>query len=136
MVKPFLSENAIKVKIVDKWCKVLIYLLFHMSSTKKHHFLRFLLDRCWWRHRLPVAPPLIKYTSSCWEDQRLSTKGKILSKYCNITKTLGRGSINPPPPCTTVRGMNLRARPRVNKYRLLTLWFMCLCYLNGDLIQK
>ena len=33
----------------------------------------------------------IKYTSSCWEDQRSSTECKIASKYCNILKTLGRG---------------------------------------------
>ena len=46
-----------------------------------------------------MATP-IKYTSSCWKDHRLSTKGKIVLKYCNISKTLGRGSINthhPPP---------------------------------------
>ena len=50
-------------------------------------------DHCWWRHRPPAAPP--------------STKGKIVSKYCNITKNLGRGPSKnptppPPPPCTTV----------------------------------
>ena len=43
----------------------------------------------------PVAPPPIKYISSCWEDQRLFTEGKIVSKYCNISKPPGRGSINP-----------------------------------------
>ena len=40
----------------------------------------------WWRHRPPAAPPPIKYTSSWYEDQRLSTKGKIISKYYNISK--------------------------------------------------
>ena len=40
-------------------------------------------DHCWWRHRPPAAPPPIKYTSSCREDQRLSTEGKIVSKYYN-----------------------------------------------------
>ena len=66
-------------------------------------------DHCWWRHRPPAASPPIKYTSSCWVDQsrspsRLSTEGKIVSKYCNISKTLWRGSIPipPPAPCTTV----------------------------------
>ena len=59
-------------------------------------------DHCWWRDRPPAAPLPIKYTSSCWEDQRLSTKGKIVSKYCNISKTLRRGTIQPPPPRTTV----------------------------------
>ena len=32
------------------------------------------------------------------QDQRLSTEGKIVSKYCNISKTLGRGSIHNSPP--------------------------------------
>ena len=30
--------------------------------------------------------------------QRLSTNGKVVLKYGNISKTLERGSINPPPP--------------------------------------
>ena len=62
-------------------------------------------DRFWWRHRPPAAPPPIKYTSSCWEDQRLSTEVKIVSKYCNISTTRWRVSNDPPPPpphpCTT-----------------------------------
>ena len=62
-------------------------------------------DHCWWRHRPPAAPPPIKYTSSCREDQRLSTEGKIVSKHCNILKTLG-GAIHPSPPCTTVGVVN------------------------------
>ena len=37
-------------------------------------------------------------TSSSSVDQRLSTEVKIVSKYCNISKTLGRG----PLPCNTV----------------------------------
>ena len=48
----------------------------------------------------PAAPPPIKYTSSCKEDQRLSTEGKIVSKYCNISMTLGGGGgggVHPPP---------------------------------------
>ena len=58
-------------------------------------------DHCWWRQRPPAAPP--------------STKGKIISKYCNITKNLGRGPINtpPPPPLYHGGGMSLRVRPRV-----------------------
>ena len=57
-------------------------------------------DHVWWRHRPPAVPPPIKYTatSSCSVDQRLSTEVKIVSKYCNISKTLGRG----PLPCNTV----------------------------------
>ena len=61
---------------------------------------KFKMATFWWRHRPPAAPPPIKYTSSCWEDQSLSTEGKIVSKYFNISKTQKRGSI--PPPCTTV----------------------------------
>ena len=60
----------------------------------------------------PAAPPPIKYTSSCKEDQRLSTEGKIVSKYCNISMTLGGGgSIHPP--LYHGGGMNLHVRPRV-----------------------
>ena len=43
-----------------------------------------------------LAPPPIKYTSPCREDQRLSTEAKIVSKYCNISKSLeGEGSVHP-----------------------------------------
>ena len=49
-------------------------------------------DHCWWRNRPPAGPPFIKYT----EDIRLLSEGKIASKYCNISKTLGRGSIYHP----------------------------------------
>ena len=59
----------------------------------------------------------IKYILSCREDQRLSIEGKIVSKYCNILKTLGRVSINPRPSLYHGGGMNLRVRPRVNSAR-------------------
>ena len=76
-------------------------------------------DHVWWRHRPPAAPPPIKYTSSCREEQRLSTEGKIVLKYCHISKTLERGSINPIPPLHSLHlhhdgGMTLRVCPRVN----------------------
>ena len=78
-------------------------------------------DHCW-RHSPLAAPPPIKYTSPCYDGQRLSTESKIVSKYCNILKTLGRGSIQPPPPPPSSLyhgggsgGMNLRVRLRVNK---------------------
>ena len=71
-------------------------------------------DHCWLRHRPPAAPPPIKYTSSCREDQRLSTEGKIASKYCYISKSLG-GFHPPPPPLYHGGDMNLRVRPRVNQ---------------------
>ena len=59
----------------------------------------------------------IKYILSCGEDQRLSIQGKIVSKYCNILKTLGRISINSRHSLYHGGGMNLRVRPRVNSAR-------------------
>ena len=78
-------------------------------------------DHCWWRHRPPAAPPPIKYTSPCREDQRLFTEGKIVSKYCNTSRTL-RGFQPPhPPPLYDGGVMNLRVRPRVNNTSLPSL---------------
>ena len=119
---------TIKVNLVAKimQLKVLIYVLFFMSSKKKSPFLvvlpRFLNlgeiqdgDHCWWRRRPPAAPPLIKYTLSCREDQRLSTEGKIVSEYSNIPKPLGGFHLLPPPfPCTTLVGLCTRVPSRVN----------------------
>ena len=79
-------------------------------------------DHCEWRHSPPAAPPSIKYTSSCWEDQRLSAEGKIVSKYCNISQhNSGEGFHQPPPPPPLYHGggMNLRVRPRV---KLTNIW--------------
>ena len=101
--------STIKVNLVAKIMQsAYLCVIFHV----KHRTLPFLEvltwfpilsdqdgDRCWWRHRPPAAPQ----PSSCSEGQRLSTKGTIVSKYCNISKTPGRGSIHLPPPlCTTV----------------------------------
>ena len=55
----------------------------------------------------PAAPPLIKYTSSCREDQKLSTDDKIVSKYCNISKTLGGGGGGPFTPLVPLWGYEL-----------------------------
>ena len=60
----------------------------------------------------------IIYTSSCWEDQRLFTEGKIVLKYYNISKTLG-GSINPHPPLYRGGGKNLRVHLRVKTLNIL-----------------
>ena len=62
-------------------------------------------DHCWPRHRPPAAPPPIKCVYLILlRRSRLSTKGKIVSKYFNISNTRGWISIHPPPPpaCTTV----------------------------------
>ena len=55
---------------------------------------------------------------------RLFTKGKIVSKYCNISKTAGRGSINPPPFCTMVGVwiIILCVRMRVKLLMISCLW--------------
>ena len=114
-VFPLLS--TIKVKLVDDMMQsAYLCVILHVEHKKLPFMVvltGFLIlckiqdggqhgDHCWWRQRPPAEPPHIKYTSSCREDQRLSTEGKIVSKYCNISKTLGRGSINPSPLCTTV----------------------------------
>ena len=70
-------------------------------------------DHCWWHHMPPAAPPPIKYTLSCREDQRLSTEGKIVSEYSNIPKPLG-GFHLLPPPFTTLVGLCRRAPPMDN----------------------
>ena len=104
-----------------KWYKMLIYVLFYMSSTKNCQITailtRFLFlskiqdgDHSWCRHRPPAAPPPIKYTSSCWENQRLFTK--------DISKTLGRSFINPR--FYHGVGMILLVLPRVKILRQIT----------------
>ena len=71
-----------------------------------------------------LALPPIKYTSPCREDQRLSTEGKIVSKYCNTSKSLeGEGSIHPFPLYNGV-GMNLPVR-RVER---IGRCIECRCY--------
>ena len=51
---------------------------------------------------------------------RLSTQDKIVSKYCNISKTPGRGSI-PPPPMYYGGGMSSRVRPTINQTSFLAV---------------
>ena len=41
-------------------------------------------------------------------------EGKIVSKYCNISKTPGGGGGGHPPPLYHGGGMNLHVRPRIN----------------------
>ena len=106
VVKPFLSENA----CIFNFFAILTWFLI----LGKIHPRRRPRWRSVWHHRPPAAPPPTNYTSSCREDQRLSTKGKIVSKYCNISETLRRGSINPLP-LYHGGGMNLRVRPIVNE---------------------
>ena len=58
-------------------------------------------DHCWWRHRRPAVPQPMKYTSSCQEDQRLSTKVKLFQNTATYQKLRG-GVPSTHPPCTTV----------------------------------
>ena len=122
--------STIKIKLVDEMMQSAYLCVILCVKHKKLPFIAVLTwflilgkiqdggqdgEHCWWRHCPPAVPPSIKYTSSCWEDQRFSTEGKIFSKYCNISKPLRRG------PCTTAGGMNLRVRQRVNQDNLEVL---------------
>ena len=115
--------STVKVEIVDEMTyKVLIYVLFYMLRTKKLQSIKSLpkmativsdvtgLQQTY--HQQSIG------TSSCWEDQRLSTEGKIVSKYCKYKKNIWGGVPSTiPQPLYHGWGMNLRVRPRV-KWRL------------------
>ena len=100
--------------------QVLIYVLFFMQSTNNYYFSRFKPDfYSLVKSKMatvesddkwpPAAPPPIKHTSSCQEDQRFSNEGKIVSKSCNMSKLRGGVPSNPPPPpMYHGGGMNLR----------------------------
>ena len=53
------------------------------------------------------------------EDQRLSTKGKIASKYCNVSKSPGEGFHPRPLPLYHSGDMNLRVRPTFKLFNLV-----------------
>ena len=78
---------------------------------------------CWWRHRPPAVPPPLKYTS----DQRLSTKGKIVSKYSNISNFLLIITET-----ETVSG-NWKEPDQFNN--IITRWFYFLSELNLNLFR-
>ena len=98
-----------------KSCKVLIYVLFFISSTKTTISLGFNL--IYKKSKMatiigdvtgPSAAPLpIKYTSSCTEDQRFSTEGKTLSGVGPSTHLYHGG------------GKNLHVRPKYEKQRYI-----------------
>ena len=119
--------STIKENLVDKMKQVLIYVLFYMSSTKKIPiftlFTHFLVlgkiqdggqdgNHVWWCYRSPAAPPPIKYTfnSSCREDQRLSTDGKILFEILQNIRNSREGSHQPPSLLYHGVGMTLRVQ--------------------------
>ena len=107
--------STIKVNLVLKSCKVLIYVLFFISSTKTTSSLGFNL--IYKKSKMatiigdvtgPSAAPLpIKYTSSCTEDQRFSTEGKTLSGVGPSTHLYHSG------------GKNLHVRPKYEKQRYI-----------------
>ena len=73
-------------------------------------------DHYCWRHRAPAAPPPINIPH--WEDQRLSTEGKSVSKYRNMSKNSGERFHQHSTPLYYGGGINLSARLTLNKYRL------------------
>ena len=85
-------------------------------------------DHCWWCHRPPAAPPLIKNKTRLlsrskafhWRQKRF----KILQII--LIKNSGEGSYPPPPPIPRW-GMNLRVRPRVHPVKLS--WIICFSHL-------
>ena len=107
--------STIKVNLVLKSCKVLIYVLFFISSTKTTISLGFNL--IYKKSKMatiigdvtgPSAAPLpIKYTSSCTKDQRFSTEGKTLSGVGPSTHLYHGG------------GKNLHVRPKYGKQRYI-----------------
>ena len=58
-------------------------------------------DHCLWPHRPPAGPPPIKYTSSCWDYQRLPLKAKSFRNTATYQK-IWEGVQSTPPSCTTV----------------------------------
>ena len=93
----------------------------HGTSTAHIDACAYKMPSCWprWRSLLVTSQGSSSATTYklyfiLREDQRLSTKGKIVSKYCNISETPRRDSINPLP-LYHGGGMNLPVRPIVNK---------------------
>ena len=73
-----------------------------------------LISISWWKSKMATIGDVTGLQQHHL-DQRLSTEGKIVSKYCKLSwsKTLGRGSIHPSPLhhaeiwiCVCVRGLN------------------------------
>ena len=98
--------SAIKVKLVDKMMQSTYLCVIYLSSQRSilvvFSWKNQDGDHVWWRHRPPATPPPIKHTSYCG----VSTEGKIVSKYWNLSKTEGGGGPSiPPPPMYHCEGM-------------------------------
>ena len=126
--------STIKVNLVAKIMQsAYLCIIFHV----KHKKLPFLAVLTWF----PILGK-IQDVHHCWWlvkkiKLRPSTKGKIVSKYCSISKTPSP----PPPPAPLYHGggMNLRVRSRVSNFigvrwwlnhwtYLLTYYPLCLAY--------
>ena len=60
-------------------------------------------DHVWRRHRPPIAPPPIKYTSSCRKNIKgFPLKAKSFRNTAMYQKLKDGFNQPPPPPCTTV----------------------------------
>ena len=93
--------STIKLNLVDKMKRITYLCVILQVEHKKLRILAAFTfyfgktqdgdqdgNYVWWRQRPPAALPPIEYTSSCREDQMLSTEGKIFSKHWNISRTL------------------------------------------------
>ena len=100
--------SGIKLKLVNKMMqRNYLCVILHVKRKKLlifTVFTRFLI-----REKIqdgdvtgsPAATPPITYTLSCREDQKLSTEGKLVSKYCKISNTRGGGGGGVGGPSTT-----------------------------------
>ena len=110
----FQHLSPIKVKLVDKMMQSTYLCVILHVKLKKLLILTVLTwslildkiqdrggdgDHVWWRHRSPAAPPPIKYTRFCGENQRISTEGKSFRNTATDQKPCGgRGAISLHPP--------------------------------------
>ena len=82
--------STIKLNLVDKMKRITyLCVILHVEHKKLRILAAFTFyfgqtqdgdqdgNYVWWRQRPPAALPPIEYTSSCREDQMLSTEGKI-----------------------------------------------------------
>ena len=125
---PFLGEKC--KKISTKSTKMLNYVVLHVQHKKFpifNVFWQFLIfgkvqdcaqygGTLEWHHRPPAARQTIICTSSSRAHHRLSTKGEIVSKYYNITRTQG-GSQQTSPPLYHSEGVTLLVHPRIKVAR-------------------
>ena len=106
----FFQLLSTKLKLVDKIMQS-AYLCYFTNRAQKQNSRCFYLKSCSFLVKSNMATKKVtmfgdvtglqqrhhpyNYTSSCKKDQRLPTEGKIVLKYCNISKTLGKGSNTP-----------------------------------------